>query len=380
VPELWLPLSACQLFEQTFNLTYDSTSGLYLLSAAQHQALLASNPNITLTVSHSPGDGKTVSISFPYAAFDLTAKSPYQGIGSDMSYFPLRRAVNDTQYTLGKVFLQEAYLIVDWERGNFSVSQCLWQSNSQPNIVSISAKNATATGSGGGSGMNSAIAGLGTGAIAGIIVAIVAVAVLATALAFFLCQRRKRRRREIKKKEEEGGQVAAQVGERTTVIAEPPDNVIPKVELDASDEATLRVRDSYYKPALVEAPTQDIFELPGDQPKSSEADGRQLTEKEVLQVRENRYNGMAAAAAATAAAVQSPISPVSPGSHTYSSNANSDSSGPQISPVSPADTQGSSKRVQSGKKRKKTLLSAVDVMPLPRSPRRVALAESESPT
>jgi hypothetical protein len=193
VPELWLPLSVCQLFEQTFNLTYDPTTQLYLLSTAQHQALLASNPNITFTISHNPGDGSSVSISFPYAAFDLMAKSPYQGLRSDASYFPLRRAANDTQYTLGKTFLQEAYLIVDWERGNFSLSQCLWQPNSQANIVTISSKNSTTSGS---SSAHSGVTGLGTGGIAGLIVGIVAVVVLATVLGFCFFHRRRRRPQE----------------------------------------------------------------------------------------------------------------------------------------------------------------------------------------
>src|ERR1019366_4883174 len=60
-------------------------------------------------------------------------------------YFPLKRAANDSQTTLGRAFLQEAYLIVDYERSNFSLYQRNWDANSQPNIQTIYTINAAAT-------------------------------------------------------------------------------------------------------------------------------------------------------------------------------------------------------------------------------------------
>jgi hypothetical protein len=42
------------------------------------------------------------------SAFDLQAH--WSIYPSTTNYFPLRRAANDTQYTLGKKFLQEAYV------------------------------------------------------------------------------------------------------------------------------------------------------------------------------------------------------------------------------------------------------------------------------
>jgi hypothetical protein len=102
------------------------------------------------------------------------------------------------------------------------------------------------------------------------------------------------------------------------------------------------------KPALepVEAPADVIFELPGDIPKCPEADGRQVTEKEAIRIREERYNGV------DAAATTSPISPMTPGSQTSNSNDNT---------ISSVITDGSNNNSKKGKRRK--LLGAGDVVP-----------------
>jgi len=42
----------------------------------------------------------------PYAAFDLVADYPL--VIDSSRYFPLMRAANESQYTLGRTFLQEA--------------------------------------------------------------------------------------------------------------------------------------------------------------------------------------------------------------------------------------------------------------------------------
>lgn len=67
--------------------------------------LKAQNPTVTFT----PGTlttTNTVDISLPYAAFDLIAD--YSLMPNKTRYFPLVRAANDSQYTLGQNFLQKA--------------------------------------------------------------------------------------------------------------------------------------------------------------------------------------------------------------------------------------------------------------------------------
>jgi hypothetical protein len=140
VPHLWLPRETCDRFESMFGLRYDSTSDLYLVNDTIHAELLARNPIITFGLGASTDPAGRVNIALPYAAFDLQASYPiYQ---EPTNYFPIRRA-NDSQYTLGRTFMQEAYIVVDHERGNFSVHQARFPPSNEQNIVAIYPKNHT---------------------------------------------------------------------------------------------------------------------------------------------------------------------------------------------------------------------------------------------
>jgi hypothetical protein len=103
VPHIWLPIDSCYEFERAFNLTWDNNTELYLLSDSQHAALLANDANVTFTFSNQ---GTSLNITLPYAAFDLMVDYPI--ISTPTRYFPLKRASNESQYTLGRTFLQEA--------------------------------------------------------------------------------------------------------------------------------------------------------------------------------------------------------------------------------------------------------------------------------
>ncbi|MCJ1436363.1 hypothetical protein MMC27_005742 [Xylographa pallens] len=148
VSAIWLPLPACQAFEKAFGLIWNETYGYYFVDGALHDTLTASNPSISFTLANTANKGPTVNITLPYAAFD---KNLSYGIGlsndlpsiDSQRYFPLHRAANDTQYTLGKTFLQEAYIITDYERRNFSVNPCSWNQGAEQNLVPICSVNAT---------------------------------------------------------------------------------------------------------------------------------------------------------------------------------------------------------------------------------------------
>ncbi|OCK83868.1 acid protease [Lepidopterella palustris CBS 459.81] len=137
VPHIWLPQTVCDRFEQAFGLTYDPTTDLYLVNNTIHNQLLDLNPTVTFALGNTGDPANTVNIALPYGAFDLQATYPiYANL---TNYFPIRRAANDTQYTLGRTFLQEAYIIADYERSNFSVNQAIFQSPMpQEQIIAIS--------------------------------------------------------------------------------------------------------------------------------------------------------------------------------------------------------------------------------------------------
>lgn len=105
LPFIWLPVEACTLFEKAFGLVWDNDTELYLLNSTHQSALQAQNANITFTLGNLTA-GANVNITLPYAAFDLTVSSPI--VSNSTAYFPLKRAANSLQVTLGRTFFQEA--------------------------------------------------------------------------------------------------------------------------------------------------------------------------------------------------------------------------------------------------------------------------------
>ncbi|KAF1982738.1 acid protease, partial [Aulographum hederae CBS 113979] len=327
VPQIWLPEDACRAFEEAFGLTYDTDTELYLLNDTTHTNLQTLNPNVTITLGVDPSGGETIDIVMPYSSFDLVAKSPYQDLQNDTRYFPLRRALNSSMITLGRAFLQEAYLIVDWERQNFSVSQCSWLQGQQQKLVPILPPEGSSLY--GGTNANAPDSttsshGLTTGAIVGVAVGIVVAALVGAIIAFVCFRRRKQKHQKLQQellaevaalKSEKAGH-AAEIPPATDPTTEP--KVFPKHELDATSAPRAEIDSESKKPItgstpllspglsslgedgkdggvtyVAEADTQgtEVFEMPGDMPARQEADGRQLSEKETMLVREARYNG-----------------------------------------------------------------------------------------
>ncbi|KAH8705733.1 aspartic peptidase domain-containing protein [Talaromyces proteolyticus] len=186
VAEIYLPVTACQAFESAFNLTYNSTAGLYLVNDTLHKQLLTANPSVIFTIEAAVLGGSSVNITLPYAAFDLTAEYPL--VSNSSSYFPLKQAANDTQYTLGRTFLQEAYVIVDYERSNFSVHPRVWNASAASNIVTIEPLSTpTATASIGPKTGSNKSNGLSSGAIAGIVVGAIVAAIIGAIAVWWFC-------------------------------------------------------------------------------------------------------------------------------------------------------------------------------------------------
>lgn len=125
VSQLWLPKVICDKLAESLGLTFDSSTELYLVNDTTRTKLLDLAPEFTFILAANATSDETVNIVLPYAAFDLTVSQPFYN--TSRRYFPIRRAADEKLYVLGRTFLQEAYLVVDWERGNFSVSQAQHQ-------------------------------------------------------------------------------------------------------------------------------------------------------------------------------------------------------------------------------------------------------------
>ncbi|KAI9781470.1 MAG: hypothetical protein M1816_002357 [Peltula sp. TS41687] len=200
-PFLWLPEKVCDQFANALGLQYDDHLALYTFgrNSTQHDNLVNWNMTFTFRLADLPGStNSTTTITLPYGAFDLQLTYPYPGLNTSLSspylntgynYFPLRRATNKEQYTLGRAFLQESYLMVDYDRQNFSISQAKFASDATSNVhlVSITQpKNSTEVAAG-----KKSSGSLSKGALAGIITG-VAIGILTTVALVFLYLRRRR--------------------------------------------------------------------------------------------------------------------------------------------------------------------------------------------
>lgn len=193
VPYIWLPESACNAFEDTFGLQWDGTKALYFVNDTAHKDLIKANPTLTFALANTDSKGATVNITFPYAAFDLNVTQPI--VPKTRRYFPLQRAPDENSYTLGRTFLQEAYIITNYETSTFSISQAV-HDDTPSHVVTIPSNSNRTSGSNttGGASKSTKSGGIGTGAIAGVAIAIAVVGII-VAIVAFVCMRRRRRAR-----------------------------------------------------------------------------------------------------------------------------------------------------------------------------------------
>lgn len=234
VPQIWLPVEACYVFEYEFGLVYDNYTQLYLVNDTLHQQLLNRNASITFQLALGLKGGDTVSIELPYAAFDLQAKAPYQGLSNETYYFPLRRALNESQYTIGRTFFQEAYITVDYESQKFNVSQRAWNDKS-PRIVAIPPYTGAGAISYTPSNSKSRSGSLTGGAIAGIVVGAIAVlAILGFLLAWYFRRRSASAKRAAGMTEKLGSDSGSTDNNVGSNARGAQANVFPKAELPGS--------------------------------------------------------------------------------------------------------------------------------------------------
>jgi hypothetical protein len=121
LPQIWLPMSACAVFERVFALDWDEAAQLYLINSTTHDRLLQLNESVTFSLSSSRNHNAIVNFTLPYSAFDLNVSYPL--VEEQSYYFPLKRASKTDQYVLGRTFLQETHISVNYDSGYFNLSQ-----------------------------------------------------------------------------------------------------------------------------------------------------------------------------------------------------------------------------------------------------------------
>lgn len=255
-PFLWLPEKVCDAFALALNLTYNDTLQLYLYGDGADPSTLADwNMIFTFTIADLPGSSKTVDIILPYDAFNHQLSFPFPALNATfnsppVNYFPLRKASNKTQYTIGRVFLQEAYLAVDYERNNFSISQAKFANDAVTNVnlAAITRPlNSIFAGP-----ANISKSGLSTGAKVGIGVgaAIILLAIIGSAVC--VCVRKRRR------------------GRKGSSESPADKNRFFKRKSDSNMKSTIEVRelsgDKHHPMEVPADQSSSRFELPGTAP------------------------------------------------------------------------------------------------------------------
>lgn len=251
VTDLWLSQEACNVFAEAFGLWLDATTSLYRLNESIHGQLLAANPSVTFQIGPANDTNSTTNIIMPYSAFVLNVSVPLYNTST--MYFPIRVAADDSQYTLGRTFLQEAYLHVDWERRNFTIGQAIHQ-NETTKIVPVLPLEAEKQGSGS--------KALSTGAIIGIAVACGSLAIAAVIVFIFL---RKRRRA---KETEEIYIPSANVDEKSPKLDSP--------DVQLSEPMSTPIHELQEGAVKYELMASSLVELQGDGVKQHELEDQTL--------------------------------------------------------------------------------------------------------
>jgi hypothetical protein len=158
-----------------------------------HERLKALNPTITFKLGNDNDSTTTTNIDLPYAAFDLQIGWP--AYNDTRNYFPIKRARNSSQYTLGRTFFQEAYMVTDFSRREFTIRQARFEDTiPEPDIQTLPQ---TLYGNDSTTPPFTPKAnesdGLSRGAIAGVVLGLLIGVIILLALVLLLLRRKRRR-------------------------------------------------------------------------------------------------------------------------------------------------------------------------------------------
>lgn len=244
VSQLWLPQRVCENLAEALGLTYDNSTELYLVNDTARTRLLELSPDFTFALAANATSHATANIVLPYAAFDLEVGQPFYN--TTRRYFPIRRAPNDNIYVLGRTFLQESYLVVDWERGNFTMSQAKHHSTGQ-SVVAIrpyGGEKRISVGLRPG-----VIAGVAFGALAGVTVVAVAVYVL-------------RRRKKASQKTPDSGATSSTYPEDKK---NPDASELPDMRAVIAEANSVPIHELHQDPLRQQLMSTPVYELSGSE-------------------------------------------------------------------------------------------------------------------
>lgn len=209
-PFLWLPDSICDKFASALNLTYNTTLDLYTLTNDQYRQYGAADA-LDFVFSLSSRDNQdnfgdplnvpgVVNITIPSRALVSTVQYPFMDeaiVYGDpaVPYFSLRRhSGDDSTFIIGRSFLQESYLLTQYDESIFSIHQAQFPEQPDTDIDIIAVEHPS----------NSpypppkeaSSRSLSAGELGGIVAGVVIAALLIAATLWMWCRRRKARQQD----------------------------------------------------------------------------------------------------------------------------------------------------------------------------------------
>lgn len=182
LPYLYLPGNVCDNLERKLGLRRtkdDLGNEIYLFNVS---SLTSLPEKIQITLHDTTTTSRSTTITLPFEALNLTASWPLFANGSH-PYFPIRKSQGTN--ILGRAFFQEAYVIADYERHNFTVAQTTFPNpQPAPQLISIESSSFAPP--------PTSSKGLSGGAVAGVVIAVLAGLVAIGAWVFYAWKRKRK--------------------------------------------------------------------------------------------------------------------------------------------------------------------------------------------
>ncbi|KAL2024021.1 hypothetical protein VTK56DRAFT_256 [Thermocarpiscus australiensis] len=209
-PYLWLPTEVCDRFAAALNLRWREDLGVYVFSDGAQYTHYQSTASLSFTFTLSsyqnadnfgqpldtPG---VVNITLPSSAFAQLLRYPFRNViqwgDSSVPYFPLKRStkeVNNNQYIIGRVFMQEAYIITSYDRGTYSLHQASFPDNAATNYSLEAITRPPDSPYPGFQGESASGQGLNAGQTAGIVLSAFITGSIIGLVLWYCCRRRRR--------------------------------------------------------------------------------------------------------------------------------------------------------------------------------------------
>lgn len=134
IAEIWLPHTACSQLESAYGLQWNSSLNLYLLNQSQSDDLNRRKPimqfQLAPIASTDPLEAVAIDVPWNFLMQNITIANQVY------TYFAIRHAADESQFVLGRTFLQAAHLVVNHDNNSFLLRPARFPGN-QKAIQSI---------------------------------------------------------------------------------------------------------------------------------------------------------------------------------------------------------------------------------------------------